>query len=105
MGMVWGGLSWTDHALGRMKERNVSMETAKLVWNNPDSKRYATAKGAWIYNKDWGKEKIEVVAKQDEKGTWVILSVWSRPMVDGGEKTAVRMPWWLKILRSVVGVK
>ncbi|MBU1126890.1 hypothetical protein KKF11_00920, partial [Patescibacteria group bacterium] len=42
--------------------------------------RYAASKGAWIYYKTYKDQKIEVVAKKNEKGEWLILSVWSRPI-------------------------
>ncbi len=105
MGMVWKGVVWTDHALQRLKERGVSMDTAFATWNNPDSKRYATAQGAWVYYKTWEKEKIEVVAKQNEKGEWVILSVWSRPVWEEDSPRDKKTTWWLKLLRSLFGVK
>jgi len=107
MGMSWGGVIWTDHALQRMKERGVKQEWALACFNNPDSKRFATAERAWVYYKTWGNEKVEVVAKQNERGEWVILSVWSRP-VYGAEREKAgfkKAPWWLKLLRKMFGVR
>jgi hypothetical protein len=70
------GLLFTDHALSRMRERGVSQSDAWVAWRNPDQSRYAKSRGAWIYYKTFGNTKIEVVAKKNEKGEWIILSVF-----------------------------
>ena len=83
----FGGIIWTNHALSRLQERNISQGDAWATFNRPDQSRFAKAKGAWIYYKTYPSnkfsdtkfEKIEVVAKKNEKGKWIILSVWSRP--------------------------
>ena len=74
----YGGVIWTNHALQRLKERNIKQGDAWATWSNPDNSRYEPSKGAWVYNKTWGNMNIEVVAKQNEKKKWLILSVWSR---------------------------
>ena len=76
----FGGVIWTNHALARLAERGVSQGDAWATWRNPDQSRYATSRGAWIYYRTFGNQKIEVVAKQNEKKEWLILSVWSRPV-------------------------
>jgi hypothetical protein len=78
----FGGVIWTNHALQRLRERNIKQGDAWATWSHPDQSRYAATKGAWVYYKTYGKEKIEVVAKQNEKKQWIILSVWSRPIYD-----------------------
>jgi hypothetical protein len=80
MGSDFGGVVWTNHALARLKERGIKQGDAWAAFNRPDQSRYAKAKGAWVYHKTYGNEKIEVVAKKNEKGKWVILSVWSKPV-------------------------
>lgn len=74
----FGGIIWTKHALERMRQRGISQSDAWATWNRPQESRYAKARGAWIYYKIYGNQKIEVVAKKNEKGEWVVLSVWSR---------------------------
>jgi hypothetical protein len=76
----FGGVIWTNHALERMRQRGISQSDAWAPWSRPDQSRYAQARGAWIYYKTYGREKIEVVAKKNKKGEWIILSVWSRPV-------------------------
>ena len=74
----YGGVIWTNHALQRLNERGITQGDAWAVWNRPDESRYSTTKGAWIYYRTWGDTRIEIVAKQNEKKEWIILSVWSK---------------------------
>ncbi|MBU0572491.1 DUF4258 domain-containing protein [Patescibacteria group bacterium] len=74
----FGGVVWTNHALKRLTERNISQGDAWAAFRRPEQSEYAKAKGAWIYYKTYGNQRIEVVAKQNEKKEWIILSVWSR---------------------------
>jgi len=94
----FGGVIWTNHAIRRMKERGISQSDAWATWSRPDQSRYATVKGAWIYYKTYGNEKIEVVAKKNERGEWLILSVWSRSVYG---KEAKIEPFWKFLLRKI----
>lgn len=87
----FGGVIWTDHALQRLRERGISQSDAWATWRNPEQSREGSNKnGSWVYYKTYptppkGSEgasgqKIEVVAKKNEKGEWIIMSVWSRPV-------------------------
>lgn len=76
------GVIWTNHALDRMQNRGIKQGDAWATWKKPSQSRYATTKGAWIYYRTWGNQRIEVVAKQNEKKEWVILSVWSKTTND-----------------------
>lgn len=80
MNKNYGGVIWTNHALDRLRERGISQGDAWATFRRPDQSRYAESKGAWIYYKTYGLEKIEVVAKQNDKKQWLIISVWSRPV-------------------------
>lgn len=82
----FGGVIWTNHALKRLKERNISQSDAWATFRRPEQSRYAKAKSAWVYYKIYGNQKIEVVAKQNEKKEWVILSVWSRQVFGRTQK-------------------
>lgn len=76
----YGGIIWTNHALERLRERGIKQGDAWAAFRRPDQSRWAQTQNAWIYYKTWGDEKIEVVAKQNERKEWVILSVWSHPV-------------------------
>jgi hypothetical protein len=74
----YGGVIWTDHALKRLAERGIKQGDAWTTWRRPDQSRYAKDKGGWIFYRTYGSERIEVVARKNGKGRWIVLSVWSR---------------------------
>lgn len=80
MDQHFGNVIWTNHALARLRERGIAQGDAWATFNRPDQSRYAKSKDAWVYYKTYGNQKIEVVAKQNEKKEWIILSVWSKPV-------------------------
>jgi len=86
----FGGVIWTNHALTRLRERGIKQGDAWATWRRPDQSRYAQDKGTWIYYKTYGNQKIEVVAKQNERKQWLILSVWSRTVHQDGTSTSVQ---------------
>lgn len=96
------GLIFTNHALQRLKERGISQGDAWVTWKNPDQSRYATAKGAWIYYKTYGNTRIEVVAKQNEKKEWIVLSVWSKELYEHEIKKKDRI--FVRFLKKLLKV-
>lgn len=85
MNKNFGGVIWTKHSLTRMRERDIKQGDAWVTWRRPDQSRKAKLKGTWVYYKTFPStgsgraQKIEVIAKQNEKKEWIILSVWSAP--------------------------
>lgn len=79
----YGGVIWTNHALQRLRERGIKQGDAWATWRNPKQSRKGTSPGSWVYFRNYGRDQIEVVAKQNEKKEWLILSVWSRPVQFG----------------------
>ena len=79
------GVIWTDHALQRLQERDISQSDAWVAFRRPDNSRYAKAKGAWVYDRVLNKKKIEVVAKKEDN-KWIIISVWGDKI--NGEKVS-----------------
>jgi hypothetical protein len=101
----FGGVIWTNHALGRLKDRGISQGDAWATFNRPEQSRYAKAKAAWVYYRTYGNQRIEVVAKKNEKGQWIILSVWSRTVFakapySNKEKS---QPIWKLMIRQILG--
>ena len=86
MNKYFKGVIWTNHALQKLRERGITQSDAWATWRNPQQSRRAAIKGAWIYYKTFGNERIEIVAKQNEKKEWIILSVWSRPVFQSAQK-------------------
>ncbi|MFH1971504.1 MAG: DUF4258 domain-containing protein [Patescibacteria group bacterium] len=78
MDKLYGKTIWTNHALQRLKERGISQSDAWATWRRPQESKYAASKGAWVFHRIYGKQRIEVVAKKNERQEWVILSVWSK---------------------------
>ena len=92
----FGGVTWTNHAHDKLSERGISQSDAWATWRNPEQSRKARVPGAGVYYKTYGSQKIEVVAKKSEKGEWLILSVWSRPVYGKEAKTEPFLSFLLK---------
>jgi hypothetical protein len=98
MNNSYRGLIFTNHALQRLHEREISQGDAWVAFHNSDQSRYAATKGAWIYYKTINGRKIEVVAKKNDRNEWVVLSVWAKPTFGQEHK---KTPWLWKLLRQI----
>jgi hypothetical protein len=99
----FGGVIWTNHALERLKTRGIKQGDAWATWNRPEQSRKGSGarEGAWVYYRIWGDQKIEVVAKQNEKKEWIIISVWSDPVF---RKQGSRKPsFWRNLFKMLTG--
>jgi hypothetical protein len=83
----FGGLIWTNHALNRLRERGIKQGDAWATWRNPQQTKKGSTPGSWVYFRNYGSIQIEVVAKQNDKREWLILSVWSRPVFQSHQKS------------------
>jgi len=72
------GVIFTDHALQRLRERKIAQSDAWYTWKHPDQQLRGTTPGSYRYRKTYGRQQIEVIAKQNEKREWIILSCWSK---------------------------
>ncbi|MCL4360466.1 DUF4258 domain-containing protein [Patescibacteria group bacterium] len=98
----YGGVIWTNHALERLGERGISQGDAWVAFTKPDQSRYAQNRGGWIYYKTIHGWKIEVVAKQNERKEWIVLSVWAKPVFWQKEYTTVKKRhWFTRLLRQI----
>ncbi len=91
----YGGVIWTNHALDRMSERRIKQGDAWATWKRPDSSRRSSSGDAWVYYKTYGDQRIEVLAKKNEKKEWIMLSVWSKKVTP--EKKPQKTSWKSKI--------
>lgn len=89
----FGNIIWTNHALDRLRERGIKQGDAWATWRNPEQSRRGTVPGSWIYYRNYGRTQIEVVAKQNERKEWLILSVWSRPVYQKSSKSTKTSFW------------
>ncbi len=76
----FGGVIWTNHALERLRERGISQSDAFVAFNHPSKSNYAKTKGAWHLYRQVGSQMVEIVASQNERKEWVIMTVWSKPI-------------------------
>jgi len=72
------GVIFTNHALQRLWERGITQSDAWYSFQHPDGSTAGSTSGSIKYYKDYGNQRIEVVATQNEKKEWIILSVWSK---------------------------
>ena len=101
MNKHFGGVIWTNHALNRLRDRGIKQGDAWAAWKRPDQSRYAKNKDSWIYYRTIGNQKVEVLAKQNEKREWMIVSVWSRSI----KKEIVQNPSTLRsLIKNIFGL-
>ena len=100
MGERYGGVIWTDHALKRLQERGIKIEHALTTLNSPHESRRGQIKDSWVYFRTWGNVRIEVVAKPNERGEWVVLSVWSKFVYSKNRKPE---SWFHYLWRQITG--
>jgi hypothetical protein len=77
----FGGVIWTKHALSRLRERGIKQGDAWATWRRPDKSRFSGKKNGWVYKRNFGSKMIGVIAKKNEKGDWIILSAWEKPLL------------------------
>ena len=101
----YGGIIWTNHALQRLKERNVKQGDAWAAWKRPDDSKYDPKKGAWVYKRHFASEEIEIVAKKTEKNEWLVLSVWSKPASHSEHRSTPEKSSFIKQILSLFSGK
>ena len=94
----FGGIIWTNHALERLVSRGIKQGDAWATWRNPQDTRKGNISGSWVYYRNYGSTQIEVVAKQNERKEWIILSVWSRQTTGNYKKTE---SFWSFIVKKI----
>jgi hypothetical protein len=102
MDRKFGGVIWTNHALDRLKSRGISQGDAWVAFTKADDSRYAKSRGGWVYVKTINGWRYEVVAKQNERKEWLILTVWAEP-VDGDKsyRLVKKRSWFVRLLRQI----
>ncbi len=105
----YGNLIWTNHVLSRLGERGLTQQMAWETFNKPDVSGKAN-EGAMEYKKKYGISTVTVIAKQNEKREWIIISAWINPPLPGTEderkhnnwKAYQKAGWGKKILLSIL---
>lgn len=78
MNNKYGGVVWTNHAIQRLYERQVTQQDAWYTFQHPDGQLKGSTPGSVRYYKDYGPQRIEVVGILNDKKEWVIMSCWSK---------------------------
>ncbi|HVF68953.1 MAG TPA: hypothetical protein VNA13_00125 [Xanthomonadales bacterium] len=81
----YGGAIWTNHALDRLSERGLTQDIASRAFNNPDRSMDGRETGTKQYQKRFDKSLVTIVAKQNERSEWIILSCWVDPPIAGSQ--------------------
>lgn len=77
------GVIWTNHALMRLDARGLSQDLAWQAFSSPDHKLPGKNPGTTEFQKKIGSSRITIIAKQNERGEWLILSNWIDPPLIG----------------------
>lgn len=74
---------WTNHALQRLSDRKTDKDFVLQAFYNPDKRNPGKQSGTTDFIKQVGKYKITLIASQNEKYEWIIISAWVEPPFSG----------------------
>ena len=106
---------WTNHALKRLEERGLPQSIAYLAFKHPDYSHKAK-EGATEFQKKVEDKKVTVIAKQNDRSEWIIVSCWVDPPFPGSkddlkhkrylayQKASFWGKLWMEIQRDVFGI-
>lgn len=77
------GAIWTTHALERLGQRGLSQDIAWQTFSYSDRQFSGKNPGTIEFQKHFGTSLVTVIAKQNEKKEWIILSNWIDPPLPG----------------------
>jgi hypothetical protein len=100
----FGGVIWTNHALERLQQRGIKQGDAWATFQRPEQSRKGSADGSWVYYKTYGNERLEVVAKKNEQGKWIILTVWNRPIYGNQARKHTKDNFIIKALKRLLNI-
>jgi len=80
----YGKAIWTHHALDRLGQRGLTQKLAYEAFSSPDGVQ-KDEDGKLRYTKKVSNSTVTVIAKQNERKEWIILSCWIDPPLPGTE--------------------
>lgn len=93
MRQQYKNLVFTKHAVERLQDRTISLDTIWQVINYPDAK-HSKDEEKIKFIRTLDQRKIHVIAtKLDQENKWLIVSVWVR-----GEEDKAPLSWQLMTL-------
>lgn len=87
----FGNLIWTKHSFIRMRDRGLPQDMALETFKRPDKTEPGTDKGSYRYVKQFDGSRVTVIAKQNERREWLILSAWIDPPMKGSKDEKERL--------------
>lgn len=78
--------------LSRLGERGLTQQMAWETFTNPD-RTSSSNTGATEYRKRYGISTVTVIAKQNEKREWIVISAWIDPPLPGTEDEKKHNKW------------
>jgi len=108
----FGGIIWTNHSLERIGQRGLTQKMAYEAFQFPEFTEGGKQPGSFQYSRNYGSSKVTVVAKQNERREWIVLSCWIDPPLVGYSdwasgvwkqkynKSSPWKKWWLEIKRQ-----
>lgn len=109
----YGSVIWTNHALERLEARRLPQDLAYKAFMHPDSYKKGKNQRTWEYTKIHDGHTITLVAKQNEKSQWIILSCWVDPPFAGSidvgkkemwktyKKAGILKKFWMTLLKQL----
>lgn len=79
----YGGAIWTNHAIERMQRRGLPQQTAWEAFAHPSASSKGKQPGTSQYQRKIDRTLVTIIAKQNEKNEWIILSAWVDPPLPG----------------------
>lgn len=79
----FGGIIWTNHAIDRMKERGLTQKIALQAFHDADKKITGKQSGTFEFQRKFGSSYVTIIAMQNEKKEWIVLSCWIDPPLYG----------------------
>ena len=76
---------FTNHAIERMKQRGISGDWAWQTVRQPGNTHPGKEKHTTEFSKGFGEHTVTAIAKKNDIGEWVVLSVWMDPPLAGTE--------------------
>lgn len=89
-------LIFTNHALERMNDRKIAKNLALQTFSSPDAVHNGKKTGTKEFRKKFDKSTLTLIALQNDKNEWVVLSCWIDPPIFG-----TKANFWGKILFEI----
>ncbi len=97
--MQYFGLIFTNHALKKMGERGIRREDVWETFRQPGSEQKGKQRDVFEFRRKFENFELALVAKQNEKNEWIVLSVWRNPPLPG-TSDAKNAKDWIKYRKS-----